>query len=146
MAKLNKIKNAADQELKKLQALRQMLVEKNLAGIYSDEIFKEQNAIINTKITAAYASKNDALIDQYNMDKLVAFIKEKLSDLSVTYGSSNLSQLRCLLGSIFLKGLVWGYPGILNREISPIYQSILAPLLKVLPMVTPREVESRSPG
>jgi len=25
----------------------------------------------------------------------------------------------------FLKGLVWGYPGILNHEISPIYHSIV---------------------
>lgn len=115
----------ADEEINKLYALRQVLVEKNLAGTYSDEIFKEQNAAIESKIVAAQAAKNDALIDQYNMSKLEEFIKSKLANLAATYVDSDLSQVRCLLGSIFLSGITWDYPGISNQEISPCYQAIL---------------------
>ncbi len=123
-AKLDKTKHAADQEIEKLRALRQILVEKNLAGTYSDEIFKEQNAVIENKITAAQSAKNEALLDQYDIKKIEAFIRAKLANLGTTLNTSDLSQLRCLLGSIFLKRMVWGYPGILNRGFSPVYQAI----------------------
>ncbi len=124
LAKLNKTKSIADTEINKLYALRQVLVEKNLNGVYSDEIFKQQNTTIEIKIIAARSSKNEALIDQYNIDSIVEFINTKLSDLGQTYANSNLSQLRCLLGTVFLSGIVWSYPGCSNYEISPLYQSI----------------------
>ena len=41
VTKVNKIKRTSNDDINKLQALRQVLVEKNLAGTYSDEIFKE---------------------------------------------------------------------------------------------------------
>lgn len=122
--KLRKIKANSDEEIDKLHTLRKVLIEKNLSGVYSDEIFKEQNAVIENKIIAAQAAKNDEMIDQYNIDSLVEFINNKLADLGETYSNSSLSQLRCLLGSIFLSGIIWGYPGCSNREISPLYQSI----------------------
>ena len=43
IASLQKKRDSADQEIKRLTDLRQSLIEKNLAGIYSDDIFKEQN-------------------------------------------------------------------------------------------------------
>ena len=74
---------------------------------------------------AAQASKNDALIDRYNINDIEKFVKEKLSDLSVTYVKSTLSQLRCLLGTVFLSGITWNYPGCSNSGISALYQSIV---------------------
>lgn len=123
--KISKIRGVADNELEKLKALRQSLVEKNLAGLYSDDIFKEQNSVIEGKIAACENARNQALIDQYNIESIEEFIKEKLSNLALTYKTSTLSQLRCLLGSIFMSGMTWSYPGISNRQISPIYQAIL---------------------
>ena len=96
-----------------------------MAGIYSDDIFKEQNQSIEQKIIAAHASKNDALIDQYNIEAIVKFVEDKLSDLSITYSKSTLSQLRCLLGTVFMSGINWRYPGCQYQEISPLYQAIL---------------------
>lgn len=129
--KLNKSTNEADEELKKLYAQRQLLVEKNMAGIYSDEVFKEQNSIIENRIIAAQASKSDTVLSQYNLDAIEEFIYAKLADLSKTFNDylekctpEHLSQLRCLLGSIFLSGIVWGYPGCSNREFSPVYRAI----------------------
>ena len=137
LLKLNKRKAVADEEINKLNALRQVLVEKNLAGIYSDEIFKEQNSVIENKIISAQASKSDALIDQYNIEGITKFLETKLSNLDQTYEDSNLSQLRCLLGSIFLSGIVWTYPGCSNREISPIYQTIRDTTISDVPFGEP---------
>src|SRR5258708_29829493 len=95
-----------------------------MAGTYSDEIYKEQSGLIESKMIAAQSAKSEAMIEQYNIDKIAEFIKAKLADLSVTYDSSTLSQIRCLLGSIFLSGVIWDYPGCSNRTISPIYQEI----------------------
>jgi len=65
----------ADTEINKLLALRQVLIEKNLAGTYSDDIFKEQNAIIEEKLIEAHAAKNDELIDKYDINKILAFVQ-----------------------------------------------------------------------
>ncbi len=138
MLKLNKRKNIADEEINKLNALRQVLIEKNLDGVYSDEIFKEQNAAIENRIISSQASKSDALIDQYNIEAITKFLNTKLANLDQTYETSTLSQLRCLLGSIFPSGIVWTYPGCSNRDISPLYQPILD--------IKPKNVPFGEPG
>ena len=124
LSKLQKTRKSSDEEIAKLNATRQVLVEKNIAGIYSDEIFKEQNAIIEERLIAAYASKSEELLEKYDINKIVNCVKTKLSDLPNTYSTSNLSQIRCLLGSIFVSGFSWGYPGCSNYQISPTYQAI----------------------
>ncbi|MHB8442757.1 MAG: recombinase family protein [Patescibacteria group bacterium] len=122
---LQKNKSISDDRINKLYALRQVLIEKNLAGTYSDEIFKEQNSAIEEKIIVAQTAKNDALIDKYNINSITEFINDKMSDLAKTYANSGLSELRCFLGSIFPSGFSWDYPGCSNRDISPIYKDIL---------------------
>ena len=122
--KVNKIKRTSNDEINKLQALRQILVEKNLSGVYSDEIFKEQNASIEQKIGEAYEVQNDGLIDKYDINLITDFIKEKIANLPITYSNSTLEQLRFLLSSIFYSGFSWSYPGYSNYKISPIYQPI----------------------
>ncbi len=124
LARLQKIKSTADQEIETLKALRRTLVEKNLAGVYSDEIFKEQNASIEDRITKAQITKDDTTIDKYNIDDVTTFIRTLLADLGETYKRSNISQIKVLLGSIFPSGLAWNADGTLNREISPLYRSI----------------------
>ncbi len=124
LSRLQKINSEADDEITRLQTMRKLLVEKNITGVYSDEIFKEQNAIIEDKMIRAQVVKDDATIDKYNIDALTSFIKTLLADLGETYKRSNINQLRVLLGSIFPDGLAWNYEGTLNHRISPIYQAI----------------------
>ena len=125
MLKVRKKSNASDEEINKLQALRQVLVEKNLTGTYSDEIFKEQNGIIEQKLTAAHEAKDQELLGKYDMDKIIAFIEQKLSNLADTYSSTKeLSPIRSLLSTIFISGFNWSYPGISYKRISPMYQAI----------------------
>ena len=136
LSRLTAIKNKADEEIKKLQETRKALVEKNLSGVYSDEIFKEQNLIIEDKMAKAQITKDDSIIEKYNINTITSFIKTLLADLGETYKRSNLSQAKVLLGSIFPYGISWNYSGTLNHKISPIYQSIRTFDRGVIPLST----------
>lgn len=89
------------------------------------QILKEQNAIIEDKITRAQIVKDDTTIDKYDINEVISFLKTRMADLGETYKRSNLAQIKVLLGSIFLSGLAWNYNGTLNHRISPLYQAIL---------------------
>ncbi len=116
---LRKKREAADVELKKLFELRQALIEKNLHGIYSDEIFKEQNKLLEEKISGVQTAKSDAVIEKYNLEAITKFIQYKFVSLNDTFASSLLKQKRVLTCSIFPKGLNWCYPGYSKPQISP---------------------------
>lgn len=124
VSRLYQIKNDADNEIARLKELRRVLVEKNLAGIYSDDIFKEQSSMIEDKMTRAQIAKEDAVINKYSNEKVISFIKTLLADLGETYKRCTISQLKVLLGSIFPLGIAWDYNDTLNPSISPIYQAI----------------------
>jgi site-specific DNA recombinase len=117
--------NQADIELKKVYETRQALIEKNLSGIYSDDIFKEQNKLLEEKIKAIQAAKNDTIIEKYNLEKITQFIQNKFTNLTKTLASSDLERKRVLMCSIFPQGLHWSYPGYSNTQISPFYRSFL---------------------
>lgn len=54
---LQKRRERADDELKKLYETHQTLIEKNLIGVYSDEVFKEQNKLMEQKIATIQFTK-----------------------------------------------------------------------------------------
>ena len=100
------------------------MIEKNLSGVYSGEIFKEQNALLEDKIIKARMAKDDTLIKRYSLEELVQFIEQFFADLGKTYLNGSLTQKRALLSSIFTSKLSWSYPGFSNCQISSIYQAI----------------------
>ncbi len=124
LSRLTKIKSDADNRIEDLRTLRRVLVEKNLTGVYSDEIFKEQSAMLEDKMIKAQIIKDDSRVDKYNIDAVTSFIKTILADLGETYRRSTIGQLKVLLGSIFPLGVAWDYSGTLNPHISPIFQAI----------------------
>lgn len=121
---IKKAKNIADSEIERLKDMRKVLVEKNMMGIYTDEIFTEQNALIDKNIAKAYVAKADSTLEKYDIHKLSDFIKETLSDLGATYKRSTVPQIKALLGSIFPSGLTYSFDGTLNHKINPMYQAI----------------------
>ena len=104
--------------------MRQPLVEKNLAGTYSDEMFKEQNAIIGAKIATAESILGQTIFDKYNFEDVERFMREKFEDLGKTYVDAEPGVRRVLLGSICPTGLSWSYSGLSNRQFSQEYQAI----------------------
>jgi site-specific DNA recombinase len=82
---LQKRREVADSELKKQYELRQALIEKNLSGIYSDDIFKEQNGMIEEKIKSIYATQDDQLLEKYALEPITKFVETKLTDLQKNF-------------------------------------------------------------
>lgn len=124
ISRLSKIRNEADNEIANLKAIRKQLVEKNLMGVYSDEVFKEQNGIIEDKIIKAQITKDDTAVDKYNIDAITSFTKTLLADFGEAYRRSTISQLKMLISSVFLGQVAWNYTGTLDCTISPLYQYI----------------------
>lgn len=121
---LKKAQNAADSEIQRLRDMRKVLVQKNMMGIYTDEIFMEQNALIEQKLEKAHIAKSNSTLDKYDINKLSDFIKETLSDLGETYKKSTVPQIKALISSIFSSGISCNQDGTLNFEINPMYQAI----------------------
>ena len=125
VATLQKRREQADAELKKLYEFRQALIEKNIAGVYSDEIFREQNQAVEEKIKTVQLTKNDEMIQRYNLEAITKFLKAKLENLPQTYLESSLEQKRVLLCSIFPSGLQWSENRYSNTQISPFLSAML---------------------
>jgi len=123
-SRLQKLRTQVDGEITKLHTMRRQLVEKNLQGIYSDDIFKEQNSIIEDKLLKANITRHDETFEKYDMNKIVDFMKSMLSDLAHFYNESDLKQKKVFLSSIFPTGLLWDYNGGLNYKMRSVYQSI----------------------
>lgn len=118
---LLKRRDEADKEIEKLYAQRQTLIEKNLSGIYADDVFKEQNKRIEEQITLLQYAKNDSILEKYNLEKICSFIVAKFTDLSQTYIESSLEQKRILLSSIYPAGMPYSHLGYSNCQISEFY-------------------------
>ena len=126
LSRLQKIKSDADSEIIKLKELRNTLVQKNLDGIYPDDIFKEQNTVVEEKITKAQIAKDDTTLDKYNIDAVTNFLKTLLADLGEAFKRSNPTKIKILLGPMFPSGLAWNYDGhFLNHQLISIYQYII---------------------
>lgn len=115
----------AEYEIQQLIALRKTLAQKNLAGIFSDEVYLEQSKEIKDKLATAQIVLNATTFEKYNIDDICAFLEEKFKNLGETYRNSNLGERRVLLVSIAPKGLRWQYSGYSKREIGSEYQAIL---------------------
>lgn len=126
VSSLQKRREEADEALKKLYTLRQALVEKNLNGVYADDVFKEQNKILEEKIKIVQITKSDSVVEKYNLKAIIEFISSKFPDLAKTFDEGELEEKRVLLCSIFPSGMVWSYPGYSNTKNSPFYQAIFA--------------------
>ncbi len=122
---LNAKKEKAEQQIVELKELQQTLVLKNLKGTYSDEMFQDQNNIIKGKLTLFEKILGGTIFDQYTMDDVDRFMRDKFKDLGQTYLDSKPGERRVLLGSICPLGLSWQYSGLSNRQFSPQYQAIL---------------------
>ncbi len=115
----------AESEVTLQKKLRQALVEKNLLGTYTDDIYQEQSKIYEDRIAAAELVLGKTIYDKYNIDDVTKFIKDKFSDLGRTYVESEPGERRVLLGSICPAGLAWRYSGLSNQQFSPQYKAIL---------------------
>lgn len=101
-----------EQTLKKLLAMRSNLVQKHLSGVYSDELFLEENEMLTKAIENIKKSENESLISKYSLNYAQDRLNGKLTNLYGTYNDSKLELKKSLLVLLFPNGLVWHYPGL----------------------------------
>ena len=120
---LQKHRKEAVNQLNRLSEARQVLINKHLAGTYTDEVYTEQNNQLNEKITAVQGqvSKDTALLERYTVEYAVAYVNYKLQNLGQIFTNCDAEQIRLLFASLFPQGLTWDYPGIQHTKISLFY-------------------------
>jgi len=112
--RFNKIKQKqirTASQISKLRNLRQSLIDKNLAGIYSDKDFKEQFDLIEDQLHNMALFSNQASLEQYTKEATRKYIEKKIIDLPNAYEECDIKQKRTLISLLFSKGLIWNYPG-----------------------------------
>ena len=125
VSSLQKRRLEAGHELSKLLAMRQALIQKNLMGVYSDDVFKEQNALIEEKIIDVRTASDDSLLDKYKLEELIPFMKHFFQDLGKTFQDAPITIKHIIISSIFDQKVAWSYPGISNCKISAVFQRIV---------------------
>lgn len=105
----------------KLTAMRTNLVNKHLSGLYSDEVFLEQNTFLSENITRLQRSNDSKSIKQYKLEACWDFVSHKMRDFKATYSSFNTSNKKALLSTIFPDGLVWHYSGLSYPAVNPLF-------------------------
>lgn len=117
-------RRVAEKEVEELKETRKQLAYKNLQGTYSDDVFKEIDTELENRIMGVGIFKSEFMIDKYDIEAIVKFAKELLSDLGKAYMVGRLSQKRVLIGSIYPQGMTYSNFAFLNRTISPLFQAI----------------------
>ncbi len=125
LAPILRLRDQADAEIKRLKELRQALITKNLTGVYSDDVYKEQNAMLEDQLKTVYEAKNETTLEKYKLEDISAFMHAKFEDWNKTYQKASLEQKKILLCSTFPEGMMWQYPGLSNTKISPFYRAFL---------------------
>lgn len=120
-ALLSRQQREAAARAKSLMGMRQALVEKNLAGIYSDEHFLEHSSLIDRRLEEAQKVQEGDLLERYSLESVAEFVRGKARRLSQTCNEADLAQLRLLISSIFPSQMEWLYPGYSEVPISPFY-------------------------
>lgn len=100
----------------KLTNQKQLMIDKNLAGVYPDDVFKEQYPLIEQQLKNLATLNNSLPFTQYNLEGIKQNILEDISDLPKAFEKCDLKGKRTLMGMLFPYGLVWNYPGLTIRE------------------------------
>ncbi len=114
----------ANQRIHELKTRYNALVEKNLSGLYSDEIFKDQSKKIEEELAVAHLVKSEDKMTKYNIEEIMDFTVAMLEDLGKAFTLSNLAQKRVLLGSIYDEKLQIENKLIRTLVLSPLFQLI----------------------
>lgn len=114
----------ANMEIDSLKELKKAIIKKNLAGIYSNEIYKEQMATAEGKLDKLNLLRQNQILKQYDAIKLNKMLDNKLKHLDKTYQKLTPSQIRVFVSLVFQEGLVWEYEGKLRCKVTNLWEDI----------------------
>ena len=110
MIKQKQIRN--NYQIQKLRDMRQSLIDKNLAGTYSDADFKEQFDLIENQLQNMRILSQQAFLGRYTKENTKRSLLSKMTDLPRAYDGCDIKQKRTLIGLLFPRGFMWNYPGL----------------------------------
>lgn len=111
-AKIKQKQVRTNYQIQKLRDMRQSLIQKNLAGTYSDADFKEQFDLIEGQLQNMSILNKQTLLERYTKQNTQDYIKAKVTDLAKAYEGCDIKQKRTLISLLFPRGLMWNYPGL----------------------------------
>lgn len=94
-------------QINNLLTKKKVLIEKNLKGIYSDELFQEEIERIEAEIIVCKTQQAEDKMDELNIEILVQFMKNMINNIDRAWSEGDLKQRRLIAGSIFPDGLVY---------------------------------------
>ncbi len=111
-------------DLKALKELRSRLVEKNLKGVYSDEVFQEQQSKIEGEILVKKSLISESRLDKIDIDIVLNFFENFLLNLSKFWVEGTVTQRQAITGSIFPNKLVYDNPGFRTDDLGLCFKLI----------------------
>lgn len=115
MQRLVRLKNReriTTNQIQKLTDQKQSMIDKNLAGIYPDDVFKEQYPLIEKQLQNLAMLNTSLPFEKYDLENVRKSVLDKLGDLPSAFEEFNIKQKRTFIGLLFPNGLVWNYPGL----------------------------------
>ena len=94
-------------DLEALYTVRKRLVSKNLSGVYSDEIFREQMDLIEDRIIVAKSNNNEAHLQKIDIKIVTKFMNNFLWNLDKAWKEGTLNQRKLLTGSIYPENVIF---------------------------------------
>ncbi len=115
---------ALERELEALKELKSRIVEKNLKGIYSDEVYQEQTENIENQILVIRSSLSEAKLQKIDIDIVANFMNNFLWNLAKAWQEGTLSQRKILTGSIYPKNVIYDFPRFRTTDLGPCFKLI----------------------
>lgn len=117
VARLKQRERITAQQIQKLTSQKQSMIDKNLAGVYPDDVFKEQFPLIEDQLKNISILSNTLPFEKFNLENVRQSVLKNIEDLPVAFEQCDIRQKRTFIGLLFPQGLVWNYPGLTVRQI-----------------------------
>lgn len=114
-------KEKVQKKITKLKEKQNMIVEKNIKGVYSDNISKEQLTQVKKEVDRLSTKLHDINNNQLKPDEISSFAHDFLTNLRTTWETSSLEEKQRLQTIIFPDGVFYEFPGIRTTTLSPIF-------------------------
>ncbi|MEK7095637.1 MAG: recombinase family protein [Patescibacteria group bacterium] len=119
---LEKRERDIKKDLEALKAVRKLIIEKNLKGTYSDDVYKEQMAIIEDEVLAKNIIMSESKLSVVDIDVVVEFMKNFLWNIDKAWLDANLMQRKALLGSIYPENLIYENGRFRTTKLGPCFE------------------------
>lgn len=113
--------NKLNRELEELSEDRKVLVKKNMAGIYDDDVYKAQDDEIKNKIVVKKVQINEGSMKKLDIEIICTFAEHFLQNIAQTWKNAGLDTKQRLQEIIFPNGVIYCFPGFRTSTLSCLF-------------------------